>query len=303
MGDVVGRGRTPFDGAAGRPAGPVPSRVALALAVALALGLATAGPARAKARRAKAAPARPTAGTAARRTSDVYSFTDPGGVIHFTNAPTDSRWKKMTPVEDLPVIAYRPGVARKSPAPVVPVIARAPLGEVRVGPPAPGTGRGGAKRGSLPPVEVVRLVDASARRHAVEAELVHAVIRAESGYDGSAVSPAGAMGLMQLMPGTAELVGVADAFEPGQNIEGGVRYLRMMLDRFGDTSLALAAYNAGPGAVDEHRGIPPFRETEDYVDRVLRYRDEFYYTGALARVRGLDRPQVRLATASYARRR
>ncbi|MEA3402282.1 MAG: lytic transglycosylase domain-containing protein [Armatimonadota bacterium] len=116
-------------------------------------------------------------------------------------------------------------------------------------------------------------------RHAAESyglgeDLLHAVIQAESGYNPRCTSSAGAVGLMQLMPGTARALGVSDAYDPVQNVLGGARYLREQLDRFGDLSLALAAYNAGPGAVQRHGGIPPYRETQGYVRRVLRYLRE-----------------------------
>ena len=112
------------------------------------------------------------------------------------------------------------------------------------------------------------IVDAAARRHGVDAELVHAVIAVESGYRAGAQSPAGAQGLMQLMPGTQRDLGVSDAFDPRQNVDAGVAYLRNLTDEFG-TVLALAAYNAGPGAVRRYNGIPPYEETHAYVRAVL----------------------------------
>ena len=116
-------------------------------------------------------------------------------------------------------------------------------------------------------------IKAAAQKYGLEPELLKAVARAESGLNPNAVSAAGAQGLMQLMPSTAAALGVSDPFDPEQSIEGGARYLRQQLDRFGDISLALAAYNAGPGAVLKYGGMPPFRETRDYVRRVLSYRD------------------------------
>jgi len=103
---------------------------------------------------------------------------------------------------------------------------------------------------------------AAARRHAIPEDLFLRLIQQESGWNPRAVSHAGARGLAQLMPGTARLLGV-DPDDPLQNLDGGARYLRMMHDRFGDWRLALAAYNAGPGAVEAHGGIPPFREARD----------------------------------------
>jgi soluble lytic murein transglycosylase-like protein len=108
-------------------------------------------------------------------------------------------------------------------------------------------------------------------RHGVDPTLVESVIRAESAFNPTAVSRAGARGLMQLMPKTAIALGVRDSFNPRENIEGGVRHLRYLLDRYpGNVALAVAAYNAGEGAVDAHRGIPPYPETQQYVHRVLR---------------------------------
>lgn len=119
------------------------------------------------------------------------------------------------------------------------------------------------------------LIRAAAARERIDPALVKAVAVAESGMDAGAVSAAGAKGVMQLMDGTARALGVRDSFDPAQNIAGGARYLRQMLERYGgDVTRALAAYNAGPGNVDAHGGVPPFTETHAYVQRVLRLRDQ-----------------------------
>ncbi len=113
------------------------------------------------------------------------------------------------------------------------------------------------------------LIARVARAYRIEPSLVKAVIAAESDFDPFAVSPRGAQGMMQLMPGTARELGVARPFSVEDNVDGGVRYLRWMLDRYrGETDRALAAYNAGPGAVDAHGGVPPYAETQRYVRRV-----------------------------------
>jgi hypothetical protein len=113
-------------------------------------------------------------------------------------------------------------------------------------------------------------ITAAAERYGIDPRLVHSVIRVESAFNPWAVSPKGARGLMQLMPHTAVTLGVRDAFNPVQNIDGGVRYLRILIDRYGgNLRLALAAYNAGPQAVDWYRGVPPYQETQQYVQRIL----------------------------------
>ena len=112
------------------------------------------------------------------------------------------------------------------------------------------------------------LVREHSQRQSLRPELVRAVIQVESGFNPSATSPKGAMGLMQLMPQTARSLGVTNAYDPEENVRGGTVYLRQLLDKYGNEQLALAAYNAGPGAVDKYDGVPPYRETKEYVQKV-----------------------------------
>jgi len=162
---------------------------------------------------------------------NIFTYIDEEGVTHFSNIPNDARY--------------------------MPVILRTPY------PKAPS--RVPSYRG------YDGLILLNARANDVPPALVKAVIAAESMFDSEAVSHAGAQGLMQLMPETARALGVNDPFRPDENVRGGTEYLRAMLDRYGDFSRALAAYNAGPTAVDRHHGVPPYRETRDYVRRVLTY--------------------------------
>ena len=127
-----------------------------------------------------------------------------------------------------------------------------------------------------------RLILEAAYRYNVEPEIIKAIIMAESGFNPKAVSKVGAMGLMQLMPRTARSLGVEDSFKPAHNIDAGVRYFKLMLDQFdGEVKLALAAYNAGSSNVRKYGGIPPFKATKFYIDKVLRYYEIYRTTNLL----------------------
>lgn len=120
------------------------------------------------------------------------------------------------------------------------------------------------------------LIGLTAREQSLQPALVKAVIAAESNFDPEAVSHKGAQGLMQLMPRTAASLGVEHPLQPAENVRGGSVYLRRMLDRYGDLERALAAYNAGPDAVDRYGGVPPYQETQAYVSRVLTYYRHYH---------------------------
>ena len=164
--------------------------------------------------------------------SSLYRWLDADGVAHFTNAPTDPRFQQVGP--------------------------------------ASGTAQGWLRLGEAVGPRFGEEIREIAGRHGVAADLVEAVIRVESAFNPRAVSNKGAQGLMQLMPRTASSLGVRNVFDPRENIEGGVRHLRSLLDKYpGNVALALAAYNAGEKAVDLYRGIPPYAETQQYVQKIL----------------------------------
>jgi soluble lytic murein transglycosylase len=120
------------------------------------------------------------------------------------------------------------------------------------------------------------IISEASKKYGIEAPLIKAVIKAESDFDPNAISHKGARGLMQIMPMNYRLLNVENPFDPNQSIEGGARYLRDMLDRYnGSINLSLAAYNAGPGAVDRHGGVPPYPETTEYIERVMRYYQRY----------------------------
>ncbi|MCU0579779.1 MAG: lytic transglycosylase domain-containing protein [Desulfobacterota bacterium] len=179
--------------------------------------------------------------------ADIYRHQDDEGVIHFTNVPNDNRYRlflkeyeKTTRQTPLKKTSY------KGLPPLAPAYAS-----------------------YMPDVE--NHVAEAAKFYDLDQKLIKAVIQVESNYNPLARSPKGAQGLMQLMPGTARDLEVSDPYNPRQNIIGGSRYLRYLLDLFNnDVSLALAAYNAGPERVNQYRGIPPYLETRSYVEKVLR---------------------------------
>lgn len=174
---------------------------------------------------------------------DIYKYEAPDGTVHFTDAPTDKRFKifmrDIKKDKRLRTAFKLPGFARN-------------------------------------PAEFEPIINSCSREFGVDSSLIKAVIHAESGYNPTAVSPKGAQGLMQLMPKTAQGLKVADSFNPQDNIRGGVRYLRFLLDTFkGNESLAVAAYNCGLNNVAKYGGIPPYPETQTYVAKVLSYRNNY----------------------------
>ena len=140
----------------------------------------------------------------------------------------------------------------------------------------------------LPSLPLNQVVDSASATYHLDPDLVNSVIHAESGFNAHAVSPKGARGLMQLMPGTASQLGVNDAFDPQANVTGGSRYLRELLERYNfDLVKALAAYNAGPRRVEQYQGVPPFRETRAYVARIVHE----YNTKKIAEEKAAAKPK------------
>jgi soluble lytic murein transglycosylase len=172
--------------------------------------------------------------------ADIYRYVDKNGVMHFTNAPTTSSYKLYRKDSDYGLKSY--------------------------------SYKGGGYLDPYTSQQYDNYINMASQLHGLPPNLVKAVIKVESNFNARAVSPKGAQGLMQLMPGTARLMNVDDPFDPWENISGGVRYLRGLIDRFeGKVVYALAGYNAGPEHVERYNGIPPFEETQTYVRRVIQY--------------------------------
>lgn len=170
--------------------------------------------------------------------AQIYQYQDKEGTVHFTNVPTDKRFKLLDKSKN-------------------------GLNKPR-------------HKDKIQPHILHRAINRVSKKHRIDPNLVKAVIKAESDFDPTAISPAGAAGLMQLMPKTAEQLNVFDPFDPEENIEGGVRYLSYLLSSFnGDLNMSLAAYNAGEDLVRKHKSIPPIEETRHYVKKVLRYYKDF----------------------------
>lgn len=204
-----------------------------------------------------------TAVFAAPAEADVYYYKDKNGVFHFTNEP-------------------RPGATLfHMDASVERLAAKRP------------ESRAARQRAVARSADYDAVIEKWATAYDVEPALIRAVIRAESGFNLRAVSRSGARGLMQLMPTTAKAHGVRNPYSAEDNIRGGVKHLRGLLDRYGgNVTMALAAYNAGEAHVDRHRGMPPIAETKSYVARVLKYRREYQRAERLNAAK--DAPQISL---------
>ncbi|MEZ5584329.1 MAG: lytic transglycosylase domain-containing protein [Candidatus Competibacteraceae bacterium] len=200
----------------------------------------------------------------------VYKYVDRQGVTHYTNVPQDSRYKLAMVIKD-----SAPGV--RPPSSYTPLNPSNRSYSISFGGKSSGQRSGKPFRVNERNRQLFTPhIDRIARKYSLDPLLLHAVISAESAFNPRAVSPKGATGLMQLMPATARRFGVRNSLDPVANIEGGARYLRWLMDQFRDQRLALAAYNAGEGAVMRYGNrIPPYKETRTYVSRVQRFYSHY----------------------------
>ncbi|MFZ5876178.1 MAG: lytic transglycosylase domain-containing protein [Nitrospirota bacterium] len=188
--------------------------------------------------------------------TQIFRYVAPDGSIHYANAPMTGNYRPYATRSDVGFSRLRSGKVSRS--------------------------------------RYYPMIDKTAREHQMDPALIRAVVKAESDYNPQAVSSAGALGLMQLMPGTAQDLAVRNPFDPEENVRGGVQYLRYLLTRFnGDTALALAAYHAGEQRVERHNGVPPIEATKTYVKRVLNYHKKYRQSmpdteAAIYRVRSGD---------------
>jgi hypothetical protein len=188
------------------------------------------------------------AGVVPTANADIYQFVDEKGVVHFTNVPSSGAKKSMKVHSDQNRSSLQQATAPRT------------SGE-----------KSRVNSSDTISVSYVNIINSACSRFGVDPSLVHAIVKVESDFNPFAISRKGAMGLMQLMPQTANTLNVRNTFSPDENIEGGVKYLRYLLDRYeGNLSLTLAAYNSGETAVKKWGTVPPFKETQDYVKKILQ---------------------------------
>jgi soluble lytic murein transglycosylase-like protein len=190
--------------------------------------------------------------------ADIYQYTDEEGVVHFTNVNVaqGKKYRRVQPESERNSSSSARRIVRTVYAPSERAVSSTNI-----------------------PSAYLERINAACDRHGVDPALVHALVKVESGYNPMALSRKGAMGLMQLMPQTAVDMNVRNTFDPDENIDGGVKYLRYLLDRYeGNLSLALAAYNSGETAVKRWGTVPPFKETQEYVQKIMKL---YHGTGKL----------------------
>ncbi len=176
----------------------------------------------------------------------IYKYEDKDGNVHFTDTPPDNGVVEEYTPKPLFILQHEPMMSKAT------------------------------YRHLLSKNQLVPMIQSLCKKHSLDPDLVEAIIKAESDFDSGAVSPKGAQGLMQLMPKTASSLGVKDAFNAKDNLEGGIQHFKSLMVKYKDNiELALAAYNAGETAVEKHKGVPPFSETTDYIQKIKKYYSQF----------------------------